>query len=314
MVVAATHAILLAMSSDLPLAVFNRALMLLRRARLVSAPTRADHLMRRTAEDLCDRLEITQREFGLALEIGAGTGCFAAECAKRGLLGRKIGHLAGVDVVPAASVSAVIDGEVMPLGDARLDLIVANLTLHWANDLPGVLIQCRRALRPDGLFLASFFGGRTLQELRGALLDAELEARGGAAARVSPFADTQDAARVLQRAGFALPVADSDIVRVRYDTPFGLFRDLKAMGETAALAGPRAPPLTRTILARAADLYVERHSDPDGRVGATFEIVTVTGWAPHDSQQKPLRPGSARMRLAEALGSTERSAGEKAGS
>jgi hypothetical protein len=169
-----------------------------------------------------------------------------------------------------------------------------------------VLVQIRRALKPDGLFLGAFLGGSTLTELRQCLLQAEAEIAGGAGPRVSPFADALDAAGLLQRAGFALPVADTDRVTVRYAHPLKLLQDLRAMGETGVLIDRPKNPLTRAVLARAFELYVEKFSDPDGRVRATFEIVTATGWAPHESQQKPLKPGSAKMRLADALHARER--------
>jgi SAM-dependent methyltransferase len=203
------------------------------------------------------------------------------------------------------------DEEHLPLEAQSLDLVLSALSLQWVNDVPGFLAQARLALRPDGLFLVSFLGGRTLQELRAVMAQAETELGREPTARVSPFADAQDGAQLLQRAGFALPVADSDVVTVRYDNLFGLFRDLKAMGETAAFKAPRAAPLTRGLIANAADIYARDYADTDGRIRTTFEIVTLTGWAPHNSQQKPLRPGSAKMRLADALGTVEVSAGEK---
>jgi len=169
----------------------------------------------------------------------------------------------------------------------------------------GALIQIRRALKPDGLFLGSLFGGATLNELRLCLFDAELEITGGAGSRVSPFADASDAAGLLQRAGFALPVADLDKVTVRYAHPLNLLADLRTMGETSVLAERHPKPLTRQVLGRACELYVQNFSEADGRIPATFEILTLTGWTPDDSQQKPLRPGSAKMRLADALGTTE---------
>ena len=181
--------------------------------------------------------------------------------------------------------------------------------LQWANDLPGALSQIRRALKPDGLFLGTLLGAGTLKELRAVLTEAELEARGGAQARVSPFADGFDGAALLQRAGFALPVADVDRVTVRYPDLLALIRDLRAMGETNGLAGA-VRPLTRGIVGRAAQLYAERHADPDGRIPATFEIVHLAGWAPHESQQKPLPRGSAKMRLADALGVREQTGEE----
>ena len=197
----------------------------------------------------------------------------------------------------------------LPLADESQDLIVSLMSLHWANDLPGALAQIRRALKPDGLFVGTLLGAGTLKELRAVLTEAELEERGGAQARVSPFADGFDGAALLQRAGFALPVSDVDRLTVRYPDLFALVRDLRAMGETNVLTGP-IRPLTRGIVARAAALYAERHGEPDGRIPATFEIVHLAGWAPHESQQKPLPRGSAKMRLADALGVKEQTGEE----
>ena len=177
--------------------------------------------------------------------------------------------------------------------------------------MPGALIQIRHALKPDGLMLASMLGGDTLNELRLALIEAESELTGGAGLRVAPFADLQDIAGLLQRAGFALPAADRDVLTVHYAEPMRLLADLRAMGETAALAERSPRGLSRRILARAFDIYRARFSDAEGRVRATFEVLTATGWAPHDSQHKPLKPGSAQARLADVLRTTEQSAGEK---
>jgi SAM-dependent methyltransferase len=203
------------------------------------------------------------------------------------------------------------DEENLPLAVGSLNLLVSSLVLHWINDVPGFLAQARLALKPDGLLLVAFLGGRTLQELRQVMGQVEEEFNGAPSPRVSPFADAQDGAQLLQRAKFALPVADSDVVTVRYQNVFGLFRDLKAMGETAAFASTARKPLTRTMIAAIADRYARDFSDPDGRIKATFEIVTLTGWAPHESQQKPLKRGSAKMRLADALGVREIGTGEK---
>lgn len=181
------------------------------------------------------------------------------------------------------------------------DCIVSLLALHTVNDLPGVLVQMRRALRPDGLFIAALAGGDTLTELRSALFDAEIEVTGGASPRIAPFADVRSLGQLLQRAGFALPVADSDTITVRYSSPIRLMHDLRAMAATNALAERSRRPMKRTVLMRALELYAERFSDADGKVRATFEIVWLSGWAPHESQQKPLKPGSAKMRLADAL-------------
>jgi SAM-dependent methyltransferase len=206
-----------------------------------------------------------------------------------------------------------IDPEHLPFAAQSFDLIVSPLALHWVNDLPGALIQLRLALKPDGLLLASMFGGETLHELRLSLIEAESELTGGAGPRVAPFAGLQDIAGLLQRAGYALPAADRDVVTVRYGEPMRLLSDLRAMGETAALTNRSPRGLSRRILARAFEIYRARFADADGRVRATFEILTATGWAPHASQQKPLRPGSAKTRLADALGVQEQSTGEKPG-
>jgi SAM-dependent methyltransferase len=261
-------------------------------------------------------LELVTRHFDRALDVGSHGGYLDEAVARRAGLAGRIGFLAQSDFSTKMAAKArenayVADEEWMPLGDESLDLIVSALALHWINDVPGFLVQVRRALKPDGLFVANFLGGRTLQELRQVFVQAEEEAGREAGPRVSPFADAQDGAQLLQRAGFALPVADSDVVTVRYDNMFALVRDIKAMGEAAAFGASRARPLTRHIIARAADLYARDHADSDGRIRATFELVTLTGWSPHHSQQKPLRPGSAKMRLADALGVREVSAGEK---
>ncbi len=201
----------------------------------------------------------------------------------------------------------------MPFAPASLDLVVSGLALHHVNDLPGSLVQIRRALKPDGLFLAALLGGETLKELREAWLIAEDEVSGGASPRVAPFADVRDLGGLLQRAGFALPVADTDVVRVTYASPLDLMREIKAMGASNVLTARRRVPVTRTLLFRAAEVYAERFALADGRIPATFEIITLTAWVPHESQQKPLQPGSAKARLADALGVMEQGAGEKTG-
>jgi SAM-dependent methyltransferase len=207
----------------------------------------------------------------------------------------------------------VADEEALPFADASFDLIVSALSLHWVNDLPGALIQIRRILKPDGMFIGAVLGGRTLTELRQSLLSAEEEIRGGASNRISPYLDVIDGAGLLQRAGFAMPVADNDARTVRYAHPLRLLAELRGMGETAAFADRSAPPLTRAILMRAMEIYVERFSDADGRVRATFEFVTLSGWAPSPDQPKAKRPGSATVRLADALGVKEHGTGEKPG-
>jgi len=289
----------------------------LHRARLARAANRFEPFLKaRAAHDLVERLEAVNRRFERAAELGARTGLFARVLADSEAAG-KVAWLVQADFSEAMLGRAhgpriVADESRLPLADESVDLVVSALSLHWVDDLVGAMIQIRRALKPDGLFLGALFGGATLTELRQCLTEAEVDLTGGAGPRVSPFLDGYDGAALLQRAGFALPVADVDTLTVRYDHPLKLLADLRAMGETNVLLERPGRPLTRRVLARACELYAERFASSDGRVTATFEIVTLTGWAPHPDQQQPLRPGSAKMRLADALHTTERSAGEKA--
>lgn len=200
----------------------------------------------------------------------------------------------------------IADDEMLALTPGAQDLVINALTLHWANDPVGQLVQCRRALRPDGLFIGMMFGGQTLHELRACLAEAEAEVTGGLSPRVLPMAEIRDLGALLQRAGFALPVADAFTKTVRYRDALHLMRDLRAMGEGNALQARLRRPTGRRVLLRAAHIYHERFGGADGRIPATFEVICLTGWAPHDSQQKPLRPGSAAFRLAEALHAAER--------
>jgi SAM-dependent methyltransferase len=201
----------------------------------------------------------------------------------------------------APSPRVAADPELVPFGEASFDLVASTLALHWTADLPGALIQLRRVLKPDGLLLAAMFGGQTLVELRTVLFEAELVEEGGVSPRVSPAIELADAAALLQRAGFALPVADSERVTVTYPDMLALMRDLRGMGETNALSARRRGGLRRATLARAAALYAERFGDGDGRIPASFEFLFLCGWAPHPSQPRPLRRGSATSRLADAL-------------
>jgi SAM-dependent methyltransferase len=262
--------------------------------------SRADFLHARAAENAVGSLEALVRDWPEAADLSAHPGAFAQALAES-VAAARVGpvKIVGDRAAQAGPGAAPID-----LADGSQDLIVSLMSLHWANDLPGALAQIRRALRPDGLFLGTLLGAGTLKELRTVLTEAELEVRGGAQARVSPFADGFDGAALLQRAGFALPVADVDRLTVRYSDLYALVRDLRAMGETNALAGA-VRPMTRGMLARAAELYAERFGEADGRIPATFEIIHLAGWAPHESQQKPLPRGSAKVRLADALGVRE---------
>lgn len=293
------------MSAAPPL--FDTALLATRRQRAAAAAGTYDFLLRRVAEDLTERLAIVQRRFPVALDLGA----------HHGVLGREMGRLPSVETListdPSADLLSGAPGhrvvaplDMLPFGEASLDLVVSGLALQLVDDLPGTLVQIRRALKPDGLLLAALLGGRTLTELREAWLAAEAEMLGGASPRVAPFADVRDLGGLLQRAGFALPVTDSDIVTVTYETPLALMRDVKGMGASNMLVERRRTPVTRGLLLRAAEIYGERFGLDGGRVPATFEILTLTAWAPHESQQQPLKPGSAKTRLADALGVRER--------
>jgi SAM-dependent methyltransferase len=292
-----------------PPLLFDRTLHRKRLDRAAKGFAAADFLKRRAAEDVAERLEPIMREFSLAVDLSARTGAFRealAASSARERVGLLIeGDLSAAMLAGRTGPRLVLDEERLPFAEASLDLVVSTLGLHWTNDVVGALIQVRRALKPDGLFIGAFLGGATLTELRQSLVTAEVEILGGAGSRVSPFADTIDAAGLLQRAGFALPVADLDKVTVTYAHPLRLLADLRQMGETSVLADRHPRALTRALLARASELYIERFGDADGRVPATFEIITLTGWAPHESQQTPLRPGSAKMRLADALGTVE---------
>ena len=289
-----------------------------RAARRFSA---AGFLKARAAADAVERLEAILRSFPLAVDLGARNGAFSRALAGSDAASR-VGAVIETDLSaamlkaragPPMPMRAQMDEERLAFKDESLDLVVSLLALHWSNDTPGALIQIRRALKPDGLFLGAILGGGTLTELRQSLTEAEAELSGGAGPRISPFADTFDAAGLLQRSGFALPVVDLERVTVRYSHPLTLIADLRAMGETNVLTDRARRPLSRAVLARACEIYADRFADPDGRVRATFDILTLTGWAPHPDQQQPLRPGSAKMRLADALGTRERPAGEKAG-
>jgi SAM-dependent methyltransferase len=287
--------------------IFDRALLRLRRRRAMALGP-ATFLLDRVADDMADRLAAVLRRFDVAVDLATPGPAVRTAIARLG----SVGTIVAADAISGGTVIA--DEEMQPFGDATIDLVVSALALQFANDLPGVLVQIRRALKPDGLFLAALLGGETLTELRQSFAEAESDLEGGVSPRVAPFADLRDLGALLQRAGFALPVTDADRVTVRYDTAFALMHDLRRMGATNALLARRRTPLRRATLLRMAEIYAGRFADPDGRVRATFEIVWLSGWAPHPDQQQPLRPGSAKTRLADALGAREISAGEKAGS
>jgi SAM-dependent methyltransferase len=299
--------------------VFDRALVRAHRdraARMDPGGRAHEFLRNAAAAELLDRLLSISRSFETGLELG-GAGAFARIWAQDPAAQEKLSWLATSDLSAALLGAApgarlVADEASPPFAEGSFDLVVSPLALHWIDDLPGALIQIRRLLKPDGVLLAAMLGGATLTELRQVLVAAESEVTGGAGARVSPFADVLDAAQLLQRAGYTLPVADRDTLTVTYPDPLALMRELRGMGETAALLDRPGRALTRAVLTRALALYGERFANADGRVRATFEVLYLTGWAPHPEQPQPKRPGSARARLADALGVAERSAGDKA--
>lgn len=276
-----------------------------KRRALRIADAGAGFLMKRAAGDLEDRLAAVERRFDHAASLFSMTSD-ASDAVSESGKAETVGRVEADAALLAQSAGEVAPPETLPFEPESLDLVVSLYALQDMNDVPGILVQIRRALRPDGLFLGCMAGAGTLGELREALLAAETELHGGASPRVSPFTDVRDAGALLQRAGFALPVADLETVTVRYDSMFGLMRDLRAMGATNALAGRSRKPATRALFMRAAEIYADRFSDPDGRVRATFSTIWLSGWAPHASQQKPLKPGSATVSLAKILGGEEK--------
>jgi SAM-dependent methyltransferase len=277
----------MAQTSNTAPILFDRALLRTRQAR-ASRLGAETFLLDRVVADMDERLQAVLRQFDNAVDVATpGNGL-------RDIVAGRVGHFAHVDVPDVES-----DG--LGLAPASLDLVVSALGLHFVNDLPGVMAQVRRALKPDGLLLAAMLGGDTLTELRQSFAAAEAELEGGISPRVAPSADLRDVGALLQRAGFALPVTDVDRVVVRYDSAFGLMQDLRRMGATNVLVERRRAPLRRATLLRMTQIYSERFADPDGRIRATFDVIWLSGWAPHESQQKPLKPGSAKASLADAV-------------
>jgi NADH dehydrogenase [ubiquinone] 1 alpha subcomplex assembly factor 5 len=294
-------------------ALFDRSLLRKRRSRFAHEVGEREFLLAHVAREIAERIEIMLRDFPRALDLGA----------YHGLLGRTVGALPSVgDMIYAESAYAyaaqcprpalVCDEDLLPFKDGSLNLVVSGLALHRVNDLPGSLIQIRRALAPDGLFMAAALGAGALIELRTALLEAEGETTGGASPRVSPFGDVRAYGGLLQRAGFALPVVDTEVLTAVYPGPRDLMREVRALGGGNVLTARSRAPLPRRTLERAEEIYRERHGTPDGKITATFEFVFMSGWAPHESQQQPLKPGSAAQRLADALHTEEHAAGDKA--
>lgn len=293
--------------------VFDRRSVRLHRDRAAAGLEGFDFLLREVGERLLDRLDDIRRSFPVALDLGCRTGLVAGMLAGRGGVEKLIEcDLSEAMARRAGPLAVVADEEALPFPEGSFDLVLSLLNLHWANDLPGVLAQVRRVLKPDGLFLGALFGAGTLSELRQALTEAEIAEEGGLSPRLSPLAEVRDAGNLLGRAGFALPVADCETLTVSYPDPLKLMADLRGMGEANAVIERRKGASRRATMAAAAARYRELFAGADGRVPATFEVITLTAWAPHPSQQKPLRPGSAKARLADALDSIEVPAGDPA--
>jgi SAM-dependent methyltransferase len=290
--------------------IFDRALLRARRRRACALGPET-FLLDRVAADLDERLSAVLRQFDVAVDLGTPTDAVRAAFTGLASIGMLIAANPDVTAQDAPAVAA--DEEALPFRDGSLDLVVSALALQSVNDLPGALIQIRRALKPDGLFLAAMLGGDTLTELRQSFAEAEAEIEGGVSPHVAPFTDVREMGALLQRAGLALPVTDVDRLTVRYSSAFTLMTELRRMGATNALTERRRTPLRRATLLRMAEIYAKRFADSDGKIRATFEIVWLSGWVPHESQQKPLRPGSAQSRLADALGTREIGTGEKPG-
>jgi NADH dehydrogenase [ubiquinone] 1 alpha subcomplex assembly factor 5 len=282
------------------IAVFDRSLLRQRRERAASHIDQHDFLYAEVAARLHERLSLIKREFPLMVHLGGAKGI------------AKPTQAIAMDTAAAMKPAVVADEEFLPFKSGSLDAVVSNLNLQWVNDLPGALIQIRNALKPDGLFLAALLGGESLFELRQCLMEAELEVSGGASPRVSPFVDPFDMGALMQRAGFALPVVDSDKIVVHYSNPLKLMQDLRGMGASNATYNRLMKPTKRSVLMRAAELYMQKFVDNEGRVPATFHVIYAIGWAPAAGQQKPLQPGSAKNRMAEALKSLEIPANDKA--
>ena len=284
-----------------PQQIIDAGLVVARRRRAAGqAIAGADFLMQRAAEDLAERLATVGRRFSRAAALFSLTPTARDTVLASGKVEEAVRVEADAALLGGEAGIVAAPGHV-PLEPGSIDLAVSLLSLQDENDIPGMLIQIRRALKPDGLFLGAMAGAGTLAELRESLLAAEAELTGGASPRVLPFTDVREVGALLQRAGFALPVADVETVTVRYATMFDLMADLRAMGATNPLSGRSRRPATRELFARAAAIYAERFSDPDGRIRATFSFIWMSGWTPDASQQKPLKPGSAEVSLAKVL-------------
>ena len=293
---------MIANQTDVP-RLFDTELLASRRKQALEKHGRdADFLLKDVTADMLDRLSIILRPFPVIVELGGHAGDLATALQNRPGTDVVIRLEQVASLLGSSAHGSLFDPEFLPLKAEAANLLVSPLFLHWVNDLPGTLIQMRQSLAPDGLLLATLLGRESLRELREVFLIADSEITGGASPRVSPMPDLKDMGTLLQRAGFTLPVVDQDILTVRYDSMFALMQDLRKMGAANCLTDRSRNFLRRDVLMRAAELYQTRFSDQDGRIRATFQILSLSGWAPDESQQKPLKPGSARVSLTSALG------------
>lgn len=293
--------------------VFDRQLLRLRRDRAAMHIDDYDFLLRDVAARLIERMDVIKREFPLVLDLGSHHGVLSSLLAQRAGTQTVISSdLSPRFAAASPALALAADEEFLPFARASLDAVVSNLSLQWVNDLPGALLQIRHALKADGLFMAAVLGGESLRELRDSLMTAELDITGGASPRVSPFIDLRAMGGLMQRAGFALPVVDSDIITVDYSHPLKLMQDLRGMGASNATRNRLMMPTRRRVILEAARIYAEKYGDSRGRVPATFQVIYAIGWCPHESQQKPLKPGSATVRLADILKAEEIKTDDKA--
>lgn len=304
-----------AASQNSDIEIFNRRLIRSRRDRFSAHIKDYNFLHNWAGEQIADRFEDIKREFPCSLFM-------SPRCDNN--VTNKIKNAAGITYPLAMDLSAGMldhysdnkflgDEEFLPIKKNSLDGVISILNLHTINDLPGALIQINRALKADGVFIGSMFGGETLFELREALNHAEMKIKGGISPRVAPFADKQQMGALMQRTGYALPVIDSELITISYDSIFALMKDVRFMAEGNAVSARSKTMTSRSIMMEAAKYYAENYSEADGKIFATFEIIFVIGWAPHESQQQPLRPGSAKQSLASALGTEEIKTGIQTG-
>ena len=293
--------------------IFDLALLNLRRRRIAPEFDKFDFLLKWIIGDIENRLAAIKREFPTVLSLGSHQGMLGAICNDRPGTDIVIDQDSCIQFLKSAQGKKVnCNMEFVPFGKASLDLVLSAMTLQYVNDLPGTLIQLRQALKPDGLFIGTMFGSETLIELRECFMLAEEQVEGGVSPRVIPMTNVQECGALLQRAGFTLPVTDSDILKINYSEPENLLHDLRGMGLTNVLRHRRKTPLKRNTFRTMFEIYKSRYSNSAGKLVASFETLTMTGWAPHENQQQPKQPGSAQVRLADALGTDELSGGEKA--